>query len=56
MLWVVVFLVALAALVGLWATIAVRAQRANNVMGRRRAKLIGDDERVDSANREIPRH
>jgi hypothetical protein len=54
-LWVVLFIVGLVVLGGLLAAVAVRAERDNGVLGRRRAKLFGDDARVDHANRERPR-
>jgi hypothetical protein len=54
-LWVILFVVGLAVLGGLLAVVALRAERDNGVLGRRRPKLFGDDARVDDANREQPR-
>jgi hypothetical protein len=51
-LWVVLFVVGLLVLGGLWAGIALKNTRANGTTGRNRAKLFGEDPRVDHVNRE----
>ncbi len=51
-LYVVLFVLGLLVLGGLWAGIALRNTRANGTTGRNRAKLFGQDGRIDHANRE----